>query len=85
MGLKTGTFSATGQSEAVELESAVVTLTITGSATVALECQVDGTNWRVIESFTANTVKVVDFAGVYAKVRLNCTAVSGSAAYAIKS
>lgn len=79
-----GTFSATGTSEVLSCRKAIIDVTHAGTATVALQWQADGTNWRTIESYTSSTQKAFD-AGVVVPIRLNCTAYTNDVTYAITS
>lgn len=83
MAVVTGTFSATGNSDAIVAGKVMVDMTFSGTATVAIQWQVDGTNWRTIESVTASAQKIVEAGGV--PVRLSCTAYTNSVAYALRS
>lgn len=58
-------------------------LTFAGTATVNLQWQVDGTNWRTIESYTSSTQKVFEAARV--PLRLNCSAHTNDVTYAMLS
>jgi hypothetical protein len=78
----TGTFSGTGNSDAVSCSKAIIDLTFAGTATVNLQWLLDGTNWRTIESYTASTQKVFD-SGVNVPIRLNCSAHTNNVTYAI--
>jgi hypothetical protein len=49
---------------------------------VNLQWQVDGTNWRTIEAYTASTQKVFE-SNVSVPIRLNCSAHTNNVAYAI--
>jgi hypothetical protein len=80
--IEKGTFAATGQSPVVVGQKVYVDLTFAGTATVAVEWQVDGTNWRKIADKTASEQFVIDAGGV--PVRLNCTAYTNNVSYALK-
>lgn len=80
----TGTFTATGQSSTMDVEETFnVSLSGFGSATVALQRSFDnGSTWKTIESYTADTEKYgteIETGVIY---RLNCTAyTSGTITY----
>jgi hypothetical protein len=77
-----GSFTATGNSDGVSCNKAIIDVTHSGTATVNLQWQVDGTNWRTIEAYTASTQKVFE-SNVSVPIRLNCSAYTNSVAYAI--
>lgn len=79
--LVSGTFAGTGNSGSVTASKVNIDLTFAGTATVNLQWQVDGTNWRTIESYTASTQKVFEAARV--PLRLNCSAHTGDVSYAM--
>jgi hypothetical protein len=80
----TGTFSGTGNSDAVSCHSAVIDLTFAGTATVNVQWQVDGTNWRTIEAKTASS-QIVFEPGVHVPLRLNCSAHTNNVSYSIRT
>lgn len=79
-----GTFTATGVSATVQI-SGLVPLSISGIAggsVVELQRQLDGTNWRTVESFSAD--EEVNVQGVGKFYRLECTTFgSGTVAYVL--
>lgn len=77
----TGTFSGTGQSSILIAQSAALDMTFAGTATVNLERQIDGTNWRVIETYTASVHLNIYPQGF--PTRLNCTAHTNDVVYAM--
>lgn len=77
---KTGTFSATGESEVIIAKEVRIGMTFAGTATVKIQWQLDGTNWRDIESFTSWTEeKIIDARRI--PVRLSCTAHTDNVTY----
>jgi hypothetical protein len=81
--LEKGTITANGQKSAPVVGNKVyVDLTFAGAATIAVEWQVDGANWRKLADKTASEQFVIDAGGV--PVRLNCTAFTASVSYALK-
>jgi hypothetical protein len=82
MAIVTGTFSGTGQSAAVTSGKVYIDMTFAGTATVAVEWLLDGTNWRAINSYTASAQVIVESGGI--PVRLNCTAFTNNVTYAIR-
>jgi hypothetical protein len=82
MAILTGTFTGTGQSAAVASGKVYIDMTFAGTATVAVEWLLDGTNWRAISSYTASAQITVESGGI--PVRLNCTAYTNNVTYAIR-
>jgi hypothetical protein len=80
----TGTFSGTGNSAAVSCHTAVIDMTFAGTATVNVQWQVDGTNWRTIDSYTGSD-QIVFEPGVHVPLRLNCSAHTNDVTYAIRT
>jgi hypothetical protein len=81
--IETGTITANGQkSNPIVGKKVYVDLTFAGVATVAVEWQLDGTNWRKIADKTASEQFVIDAGGI--PVRLNCTAFTNNVTYALK-
>ena len=83
MGIITGTFSGTGSSAEIVGSHIRVDMTFAGTATVNVQWQVDGTNWRTIDSYTASDQVVVDSYGT--PVRLNCSAHTDNVTYALSA
>ena len=79
-----GTFAATGSSDVVSCHTAVIDLTFAGTATVNVQWQVDGTNWRTIEAKTASS-QIVFEPGVHVPLRLNCSAHTNDVTYSIRT
>lgn len=79
-----GTFTGTGASAGVPCSKAIIDLTFAGTATVALQWRVDGSNWRTVNSYTASTQIVFD-PEVHVEIRLNCTAYTNNVDYAIRT
>lgn len=77
-----GTFSGTGNSDAVSCAYAIIDLTFAGTATVNLQWAPDGTNFRTVESYTSSTQKVFE-SGVNVPIRLNCSAHTNNVTYCI--
>lgn len=77
----TGTFSGTGNSGEVRSKQCAFDLTFAGTATVNIQWQLDGTNWRTLESLTATDQYVYD--GPRVPLRLNCSAHTDNVVYAI--
>lgn len=77
----TGTFSGTGDSGEVRSKQCAFDLTFAGTATVNIQWQLDGTNWRTLESLTATGQYVYD--GPRVPLRLNCSAHTDNVVYAI--
>jgi hypothetical protein len=82
--LVTGTFSGTGNSDGISCGKAIIDLTFAGTATVNLQWQLDGVNWRTVETYTTSTQKVFD-AEVNVPIRLNCSAHTNNVTYAIRT
>ena len=82
MAIVTGTFSGTGNSAVVVSGKVYIDLTFAGTATVNVQWQLDGTNWRTIDSYTASDQIVVESGGI--PVRLNCSAHTNDVTYAIR-
>lgn len=82
MAIVTGTFTGTGQSNAVASGKVYIDMTFAGTATVDVQWQLDGTNWRSISSYTASAQIVVETGGI--PCRLNCTAFTNNVTYAIR-
>lgn len=82
MAIVTGTFTGTGQSAGVTSGKVYIDMTFAGTATVAVEWLLDGTNWRPMNSYTASTQLIVESGGI--PVRLNCTAFTNNVTYAIR-
>lgn len=72
--------SATGTGAGDTLNARVGDLNVSvsgfGSATIALQRCLDGTNWRTIESYTSDTEKIATATRPGEKWRLNCTSYS---------
>lgn len=79
-----GTFSGTGAAAGIVCSKAIIDLTFAGTATVALQWQVDGTNWRTINSYTSSTQITFD-PEVNVPIRLNCTAYTNDVSWAIRT
>jgi hypothetical protein len=82
MAIVTGTFTGTGQSNVVTSGKVYIDMTFSGTATVAVEWLLDGTNWRAINSYTSSSQVIVESGGI--PVRLNCTAFTNNVTYAIR-
>jgi hypothetical protein len=80
----TGTFSGTGNSDGISCSKAIIDLTFSGTATVNLQWQLDGTNWRTIEAYTTSIQRTFD-SEVNVPIRLNCSAHSNNVSYAIRT
>ena len=83
MASQAGTITGTGAEAPITL-SGVFSLSLRGfgSATVNFERSLDGANWGLVESFSADAEKVGE--DTQAKYRLNCTAyTSGTIAYTL--
>lgn len=83
----TSSFSATGVSSTLTT-SKPFNLSLTSAAwgSVTLQRRLDGTNWRDVETFTANAERIVgEKTNEDVEYRLNCTAYSAAIAYAMKS
>jgi hypothetical protein len=78
---KTGTFTGTGNSAVVISNQCAFDLAFAGAATVNIQWQLDGTNWRTLESLTATGQYVYD--GPRVPLRLNCSAYTNDVVYAI--
>lgn len=78
----TGTFAATGNSVGVVGKEIRIDLTFAGAATVNVQWQVNGTDWRTVETYTATDQIVFDAGGV--PVRLNCSAHTDNVTYAMR-
>lgn len=78
-----GTFSGTGDSAGVVGGTVAIDMTFAGTATVNVQWQVDGVNWRTIDSYTASDQIVVDAHGI--PVRLNCSAHTDNVSYALRT
>ena len=79
------TFTATGQSSSfvsgIGDEEIALALDFTGTGSVNLEMKL-GATWYVVETYTADVVKVVSIPGrKNREFRLNCTARSADIAY----
>lgn len=83
MAIITGTFSGTGSSDGIVGGSVRIDMTFAGTATVNVQWQLDGTNWRTIDTYTASDQIVVDSGGV--PVRLNCSAHTNDVTYALRT
>lgn len=70
------TFSATGQSDALPVTKGPFTLSLSGfgTASVNLERKIDGSNWRVVETFTEDSEMNGFEPSSAAEYRFNCTA-----------
>lgn len=79
-----GTFSGTGQSDAIRCTRADVSLDFAGTATVEVQRARDGTSFKTIESHTADTEKTYE-AGSVQWIRLNCSAHTDNVTYSITS
>lgn len=79
----TGTFSGTGSSPEVAAGRVAIDATFAGTATVNVQWQVDGTNWRTMETYTASFQAIVDSMGI--PVRLNCSAHTNNVTYALRT
>jgi hypothetical protein len=79
-----GTFAGTGNTAAYSCHTAVIDLTFAGTATVAVQWQVDGTNWRTIDSYTGSD-QIVFEPGVHVPLRLSCTAHTNDVSWAIRT
>ena len=86
MASQEGTITGTGAKASIPLGTVFsLSLRDFGSATVALERSLDGQNWGVVESFTADTEKLGEGSQA-AQYRVNCTAyTSGTIAYTLQS
>jgi hypothetical protein len=82
MAIETGTFSGTGNSVGVVGGKLYIDMTFAGTATVNVQWQLDGTNWRTIDSYTASAQIVVESGGI--PTRLNCSAHTDNVTYAIR-
>ncbi len=82
MAIVTGTFSGTGNSDAVVSGKVYIDMTFAGTATINVQWLLDGTNWRTIDSYTASDQIVVEAGGI--PVRLNCSAYTNDVTYAIR-
>lgn len=82
MAILTGTFTGTGTTAGVASGKVYIDLTFAGTATVDVQWQLDGTNWRTISTYTASTQVVVESGGI--PVRLNCTAFTNNVSWAIR-
>lgn len=80
-----GTFSETGNSTSLTASKAAIHLTFVGTATVNLQWNLDGTNWRTIGSYTATTSDGVYYDGPRVPLRLNCSAHTDNVAYEMVS
>jgi hypothetical protein len=78
-----GTFSGTGSSTAITGAEVYIDMTFAGTATVNVQWQVDGVNWRTVQTFTGSDQIVVDAGGI--PVRLNCSAHTDNVTYALRS
>lgn len=72
----TKTFSGTGNSDAIIAKEVRIGMSI-NTATLNVQWQLDGTNWRTIDTYTASEEIVVDANRV--PVRVNCSAFTTSA------
>lgn len=81
----TGTFSGTGSSNSLTASRAAIHLTFAGTATVNLQWQLDGVNWRTIGSYTATTSDGLLYEGPRVPLRLNCSAHTDDVEYEILS
>jgi hypothetical protein len=86
MASQAGTITGTGAKASITLGGDFsLSLRDFGTATVALERSLDGTNWGVVESFSADTEKLGESSQA-AQYRVNCTAyTSGTIAYTLQS
>ena len=82
MAIITGTFSGTGNSAGIVSGKVYIDMTFAGTATVNVQWQLDGSNWRTIDSYTASDQLVVDSGGI--PVRLNCSAHTDNVTYALR-
>jgi hypothetical protein len=55
-----------------------------GTGTVALEWCVNGTDWKVYKSYTADANEVITF-GLPVPIRLNCSAYTAPIAWALRA
>jgi len=84
----TGTFGATGTSASFAAEPKFnISVSGFGTATVALQRSFDdGSSWKTIESYTADTEKYATEVEAGVLYRLNCTAyTSGTIAYRLSA
>ena len=79
-----GTFSGTGQSDAVLGGECAISLTFAGTATVDLEWSYDSSTWASVESYTASAKKYTG-PGPALYWRLNCTAHTNDVTYWIEA
>lgn len=78
-----GTFTGTGQSSTMVAGDIAIDLTFAGTATVAVQWQVDGTNWRTVNTYTSSNQLLFSSNGT--PVRLNCTAHTNNVSYAMRA
>ncbi|HXE37895.1 MAG TPA: hypothetical protein VN639_05425 [Azonexus sp.] len=82
MAILTGTITGTGATAGVASGKVYIDMTFAGTATVAVEWQLDGVNWRPINSYTASAQITVESGGI--PVRLNCTSYTNNVSWAIR-
>lgn len=74
-------FAAVGAGTAIKRQGQfALSLSGTFSATIALERTLDGTNWRMVEQYTAPVEKTIEEPLVGVQYRLNCTAYTSGTA-----
>lgn len=85
MPVVSGTFSATGQSDILTVTDAdfTISLVFAGTASVNLERSFDGTNWKVVNTFTASVEDNGKEPASKVQYRFNCTAYTDDVVYVI--
>lgn len=83
----TSNFSGTGQSATLITSKPFnLSLSSSGWGSVTLQRRLDGTNWRNVETFTADAERIVgEHTTEDVEYRLNCTSYSSAIAYSMKT